>query len=254
MIHKGTLWDVDVCQLLKKAWSTVIESGIRRVQWRYHKVTFQDLQWTVTRMRWRSARRCVTPMTQEMSWICGGLRLEVWLCAPESLFAVCSFDDIPEASTKPETMCFNPFTFKTYLLRPSLESSAHTRARPISLSCSDFVLQDIITSGKSSEWSLLHAIRWEMGVAIVAGWDHRLEPNVISINMAITSCERRKQWFLMRMPWIDVKFLGATEPLCRGCITLYNMDGSSLQLNPSKGLMGFLRHWIGQHAWRSSEN
>ena len=88
MIHKGTLWDVDVCQLLKKAWSTVIESGIRRVQWRYHKVTFQDLQWTVTTMRWRSARRCVTPMTQEMSWICGGLRLEVWLCVPESLFAV----------------------------------------------------------------------------------------------------------------------------------------------------------------------
>ena len=24
----------------------------------------------------------------------GGLRLDVWLCAPESLFAVCSFDDI----------------------------------------------------------------------------------------------------------------------------------------------------------------
>ena len=117
-------------------------------------------------------------------------------------------------------------------------------ARPISLSCSDSVLQYIITPGKLSEWPLLHAIRWEMGVAIVAGWDHRLELNVISINMAITSCERRRQWFLTRMPWIDVKFLGATEPLCRGYITLLNMDGSSLQLNPSTGLMGFLRHWM----------
>ena len=28
----------------------------------------QDLQWTVTRMRWRTARRCVTPVKQEMSW------------------------------------------------------------------------------------------------------------------------------------------------------------------------------------------
>ena len=60
----------------------------RGVQWRHHKVALQDLQWTVTRMRWRSARGCVTPMTQEMSWTSGGLRLEVWLCAPESLFVV----------------------------------------------------------------------------------------------------------------------------------------------------------------------
>ena len=47
-----------------------------------------------------------------------------------------------------------------------------------------------------------------------------LEPNVISINRPITSCKRRRQWFLTRMPWIDVKLLGGIEPLCRGCITL----------------------------------
>ena len=39
--------------------STVSESGIREVQWRHHRVTLQDLQWTVTRMRWRPVRRCV---------------------------------------------------------------------------------------------------------------------------------------------------------------------------------------------------
>ena len=79
--------------------------------------TLQDLQWAVTRMRWRSARRCVTPMKEEMSWAFGCLRLEVWLCAPESLFAACSVDVIPEDSTKPETLWFNPFTSKTYYVR-----------------------------------------------------------------------------------------------------------------------------------------
>lgn len=83
-----------------------------------------------------------------------------------------------------------------------------------------------------------------MGVAMGAGWDLRLEPNVISINRPITSYKRRRQWFLTRMPWTDVKLLGGTEPLCRGCIILWNMDGSSLQLNSSKGLVGFLRHWM----------
>ena len=46
-----------------------------------------------------------------------GLRLDVWLCAAELLFAVCSSDDIHEVSTKPETLCFNPFTSKTYYVR-----------------------------------------------------------------------------------------------------------------------------------------
>ena len=109
-------------------------------------------------------------------------------------------------------------------------------ARPISLSCSDFVLQYIITSGKLSEWPLLHAIRWEMGVAIVAGWDHRLEPNAISINMAITSCERRRQWCLSWLYHIIEHggFISAVK-------SIHGSYGIPTALN-------------GQHAWWSSEN
>ena len=55
------------------------------------------------------SKRCREPF--------GGLRLDVWLCASESPFAVCSSDDIHEVSTKPETLCFNPFTSKTYYVR-----------------------------------------------------------------------------------------------------------------------------------------
>ena len=46
-----------------------------------------------------------------------GLGLDVWLCAAELLFAVCSSDDIHEVSTKPETLCSNPFTSRIDYVR-----------------------------------------------------------------------------------------------------------------------------------------
>ena len=115
---------------------THCEMGMCVSFWRRQEVTLRDLQWTVTRMRWRTARRCVTPVKE--------------------------------------------------------------------------VVRVVVTA----------CDKMGMGVAMGAGWDLRLEPNVISINRPITSYKRRRQWFLTRMPWTDVKLLGGTEPLCRGCITL----------------------------------
>ena len=62
--HMGALWDVDVCQLLEKAWGAVSEFYIRG------NTTLQHQRW---RMRWRPVGRCVTIMRQKMSWTSEGL-------------------------------------------------------------------------------------------------------------------------------------------------------------------------------------
>ena len=161
MTHKGTLWDVDVRQLLKKAWSTVIESGTRGVQWdvitRLHFMTYSEewREWGEGQCEdvshlWR--KRCREPLD----------RLEVWSCISESMFHV-HFTILKPAPPPKHYVSIRSFP----RLCSSMESSVESRypimtSQADFLSCSDSVLQYIITSGKSSEWSLLHAMSGEM--------------------------------------------------------------------------------------------
>ena len=162
MTRKGTLWYVDVCQLPKKAWSTVIESGTRGVQWDVtprlqHFMTYSDKwrEWDEGQCEdvlhlWR--KRCREPLD----------RLEVWPCISESMFHVHFTILKPAPPPKHYVSIRSPPR-----LCLSMESSVESRypimtSQADFLSCSDSVLQYIITSGKSSEWSLLHAMSGEM--------------------------------------------------------------------------------------------
>ena len=162
MTRKGTLWYVDVCQLPKKAWSTVSESGTRGVQWDVtprlqHFMTYSDKwrEWDEGQCEdvlhlWR--KRCREPLD----------RLEVWPCISESMFHVHFTILKPAPPPKHYVSIRSPPR-----LCSSMESSVESRypimtSQADFLSCSDSVLQYIITSGKSSEWSLLHAMSGEM--------------------------------------------------------------------------------------------
>ena len=89
-------------------------------------------------------------------------RLEVWSCISESMFHVHFTIPKPAPPPKHYVSIRSPPR-----LCSSMESSVESQypimtSQADLLSCSDSVLQYIITSGKSSEWSLLHAMSGEM--------------------------------------------------------------------------------------------